>query len=103
MGEIASIVLVDPTDDRDKEEGYQTLYTALVTLSQVMAPVMPFLSEAMYQNLVASGAGDAASVHHCKYPDSDSSLVDASLSEEMEALLRGTAANASRCPAQRIE
>ena len=74
----------------DKWAAYQTLYTVLVTLSKLMAPVIPFLSEAMYQNLVRAGSAEHAesSVHHCAYPEPDEALIDAELSAEMEALLR---------------
>jgi isoleucyl-tRNA synthetase len=59
----------DATTDADKEAAYQTLYTVLVTLAKLLAPVMPFLTEAMYQNLVRSAAPDApVSVHHCLWP-----------------------------------
>jgi isoleucyl-tRNA synthetase len=74
----------------DKLAAYQTLYTVLVTLSKIMAPVMPFLSETMYQNLVV-GVGqsrpDEASVHHCQFPIADESLIDEQLSADMESLL----------------
>ncbi len=46
----------------DKWAAYQTLYTVLVTLSKLMAPVIPFLSEAMYQNLVRGRVGRACRV-----------------------------------------
>ena len=39
-------------DDADKHAAYQTLYTCLTTLARLVAPFMPFVSEAMYQNLV---------------------------------------------------
>jgi isoleucyl-tRNA synthetase len=71
----------------DKQAAYQTLYTLLVTLTKLFAPVMPFLSEAMYQNLVPRGAGPL-SVHLREYPQVDESLIDAELSADMEALLR---------------
>jgi isoleucyl-tRNA synthetase len=70
----------------DKWAAYQTLYTVLTTLVKLFAPIMPFLSEAMHQNLVASGAD--ASVHWCDFPEADEGLMDAQLSADMEALLR---------------
>ncbi len=70
---------------QDKLAAYQTLYTALMTLTKLCAPIVPFLSETMYQNLLPGGAGPA-SVHLCEYPSVDES--DAELSADMEALLR---------------
>ncbi len=59
----------DVTADADKEAAYQTLYTVLVTLAKLLAPLIPFISEAMYQNLVRSVAKDAPeSVHHNLWP-----------------------------------
>src|SRR5262249_3029225 len=76
---------VDSNDDeRDRLAAYQTLYTVLTTLTKLIAPVMPFLAETMYQNLRASS--DPESVHLCDYPQPDESLMDQRLSEDMEAL-----------------
>src|SRR5436190_6190737 len=53
----------------DSLAAYQTLYEALTTLARLFAPAMPFLAEAMYQNLVRGArAGADASVHHTPYP-----------------------------------
>jgi isoleucyl-tRNA synthetase len=75
----------------DKQAAYQTLYAVLTTLTKLLAPVMPFLSETMYQNLVVGVArhGDQVpeSVHHCEYPQADPALKDDELSGEMNALL----------------
>jgi isoleucyl-tRNA synthetase len=71
---------------RDKLAAYQTLYTVLMTLTKLCAPVMPFLAETMYQNLKA-GADSKESVHLCDYPQVDQKLIDAALSAEMDALL----------------
>jgi isoleucyl-tRNA synthetase len=70
----------------DKLAAYQTLYTVLVTLTKLFAPVVPFLSEEMYRNLVAGA--DERSVHLCDYPQADEALIDEQLSKDMEALLR---------------
>jgi len=76
----------------DKLAAYQTLYTVLDTFTRLIAPVMPFLSEAMYQNLSEPGAlapgVTAASVHHTAYPQVNEALIDAPLSTDMDALLR---------------
>lgn len=73
--------------DRDKLAAYQTLYTVLVTLTKLLAPIIPFVTERMYRKLVAgaSGLGDAApeSVHLCAYPVADAALRDPALSERM--------------------
>jgi isoleucyl-tRNA synthetase len=70
----------------DKLAAYQTLYTVLVTLAKLLAPVMPFLTESIYQNLAA--AGNPGSMHLCDYPEADAALIDEQLSADMEALLR---------------
>ncbi len=75
--------------DTDKLAAYQTLYEVLTKLTQVMAPIVPFVTETMYKNLVADQVPDAPqSVHHCSYPEKDASRVDHALSEQMAALLR---------------
>ncbi|HYY26186.1 MAG TPA: DUF5915 domain-containing protein, partial [Candidatus Udaeobacter sp.] len=75
----------------DKVAAYQTLYTVLTTLTKLLAPIMPFLTESMYQNLEGSQAeniGQASSIHHCDFPSTDETLIDRDLSADMEALLR---------------
>jgi isoleucyl-tRNA synthetase len=74
----------------DKLAAYQTLYTVLTTLTRLLAPVTPFLTEQMYQNLEAGGEAQpqSHSVHLCDFPAADRSLIDAELSADMEALLR---------------
>ena len=77
----------------DKMAAYQTLYTVLTTLTKLIAPVVPFLAETMWQNLKPVGSGQWAvgseeSVHLSDYPVADEKLVDQQLSEDMEALLR---------------
>lgn len=71
--------------DADKQAAYETLYEVLVTLSQVLAPFVPFLSEALYQNLVRSvDASARESVHLCAMPVPDETARDAGLEEAME-------------------
>jgi isoleucyl-tRNA synthetase len=72
----------------DKLAAYQTLYTVLTTVTKLIAPVMPFLTEEMYHNLVLQGARADGSVHLADFPGVDSSLVDKDLSADMDALLR---------------
>ena len=76
-------------DDRDKQAAFQTLYEVLVTLSRVLAPIVPFLTEEIHQNLVRRADPNAPeSVHHCDYPVYDESLHDEALAREMDATLK---------------
>jgi isoleucyl-tRNA synthetase len=71
-------------DDRDKRAAYLTLYEVLTALLRTLAPFLPFLSEAIYQNLVRSVDAEAPeSIHHTSYPISDGALVDAALEAEV--------------------
>ncbi len=74
---------------QDKINAYMTLYTALVTIVKAAAPMIPFMSEEIYRNLVCS-LDDAApeSVHLCDYPTVDAALIDEKLEAEMEAVLQ---------------
>jgi isoleucyl-tRNA synthetase len=75
--------------DTDKLAAYQTLYEVLTTTIVVMAPILPFLTEEMYQNLVRSIDPDAPeSVHHQRYPDPDESLIDEELMRDMDLVVR---------------
>jgi isoleucyl-tRNA synthetase len=69
----------------DKLAAYQTLYTVLLTVTKLCAPVIPFLTEVMYQNLKLES--DPESVHLCDYPQVDERQLDESLSDETNALL----------------
>ncbi|HMF18313.1 MAG TPA: isoleucine--tRNA ligase, partial [Gemmataceae bacterium] len=71
---------------QDKLAAYQTLYTVLVTLTKLIAPVNPFLAEAMYRNLLADATPE--SVHLCSFPEVERDLIDQQLSADMDALLR---------------
>lgn len=71
------------TGDLDKRAAYQTLYETLLTLSQLMAPMTPFLAERMYGNLTSGVVGAPESVHLCDYPTPDEALLDASLNRRM--------------------
>ncbi len=62
-----------------------TLYRVLVTFARLLAPMQPFLAEAIYQNLVRSADADAPeSVHHTGWPQADPALVDARLLADMD-------------------
>lgn len=68
-------------NDNDKIAGYKTLYHCLVTLSKLIAPFMPMLAEAIYQNLVLKADPNALeSVHLADFPKADLTLVDEELS-----------------------
>jgi isoleucyl-tRNA synthetase len=86
----------------DRDAAFRTLHECLVTLARLTAPIMPFLAEEMYGNLVRSTDEDALeSVHLTPYPTADASRIDASLDEEM-ALAREvvTLGRAARSDAQ---
>jgi len=71
-------------NDADKAEAYDTLYYVLVEFSKVMAPFLPFLTEAIYRNLVVGVRPDAPkSVHLCTYPRHDESLAQPVLEDKM--------------------
>lgn len=75
--------------EQDKINAYMTLYTALVTVAKTAAPMIPFMTEEIYQNLVRSVDANAPeSVHLCDFPAADASFVDKKLEEDMEAVLR---------------
>jgi isoleucyl-tRNA synthetase len=75
--------------DTDKAAAYQTLYEVLVTLSKLLAPFMPFMSDAMYQNLVRSVDPDAPeSVHLSDFPTFNPDLIDESLMFDTRLVMR---------------
>jgi len=75
-------------DDPDKLAAYATIYQVLVKLSRIMAPFTPFISEAIYQNLVRGLDENAPqSVHMCSWPQAEKERIDKRLEESM-ALVR---------------
>ena len=75
--------------DADKLSGYVTLHTCLITVAKLMAPLAPFVSEEIYQNLVCSVDPDAPdSVHLADFPTADESLVDDDLMEATRLAMR---------------
>lgn len=71
-------------DDADKMAAFATLFEVLTTFVKVVAPVLPFMSERIYQDLVVAVQPDAPrSVHHCDYPMGDTSLIDTKLEDDM--------------------
>ena len=74
--------------EQDKINAYMTLYTALVTVSKVAAPMIPFMTEDIYRNLVCSiDASAPESVHLCDYPAVNEAWIDKDLEENMAHLL----------------
>jgi len=69
--------------DADKDAAYATLYQVLLTMSKLLAPFVPFVSELIYQNLAPADRGDCESVHHCGWPQADEGAVDQSLLDRM--------------------
>lgn len=76
-------------DDSDKASAYSTLYQVLVNLVKGLAPVLPFITEAIYQDLVRSRAVDVPeSVHLCDMPQADESRCSTALEEQMDLAIR---------------
>ena len=74
--------------EQDKINAYMTLYTALVTVSKAAAPMIPFMTEQIYQNLVRSIDKDAPeSIHLCSFPEVHEEQIDKELENNMEHVL----------------
>ena len=74
--------------EQDKINAYMTLYTALVTICKAAAPMIPFMTEDIYQNLVRSiDANAPESIHLCDFPAVDAKCIDKKLEENMEDVL----------------
>ncbi|BDF35818.1 isoleucine--tRNA ligase [Lachnospiraceae bacterium] len=75
--------------EQDKINAYMTLYTALVTVCKAAAPMIPFMTEDIYQNLVRSIDKEAPeSIHLCNFPAADESCIDTELESNMEKVLK---------------
>ena len=75
--------------EQDKINAYLTLYTCLVTFVKLAAPMIPFMTDEIYRNLVCSLDADAPeSVHLCDFPACDESLIDEKLESDMKELLK---------------
>jgi isoleucyl-tRNA synthetase len=71
--------------EQDKICAYQTLYECLETVLRLIAPISPFFSDAIFQNLNAiTNRFNAESIHHVDYPLADESVIDTSLEERMQ-------------------
>jgi isoleucyl-tRNA synthetase len=98
--------------EHDKVCAYQTLYECLETVLKLMAPISPFFSDALFQNLnTVTGRYKVGSVHHTDYPVSNANAVDTSLEERMQLAqdisslvlsLRKTAKLKVRQPLQKV-
>ena len=74
--------------EKDKINAYMTLYTALVTICKAAAPMIPFMTEDIYQNLVRSNDANAPeSIHLCDFPVVNKDHIDKKLEEDMEDVL----------------
>ncbi len=74
--------------EQDKINAYMTLYTALVTICKAAAPMIPFMTEDIYQNLVRSNDANAPeSIHLCDFPVVNKDHIDKKLEEDMEDVL----------------
>lgn len=72
----------------DKIAAYMTLYTALVTTAKAAAPMIPFMTESIYQNLVRSVDKSAPeSIHLCAFPTVDEKAIDKELEDKMDKVL----------------
>ena len=75
--------------EQDKINAYMTLYTTLVTLCKTAAPMIPFMTEDIYQNLVRSVDKDAPeSIHLCDFPVANEAWIDTELEDCMEKVLK---------------
>ena len=78
--------------EQDKINAYMTLYTALVTVCKAAAPMIPFMTEDIYQNLVRSNDKTAPeSIHLCDFPVADPARVDKQLEADMDIVLKAVA------------
>ena len=75
--------------EQDKINAYMTLYTALVTVCKAAAPMVPFMTEDIYQNLVRKIDKDAPeSIHLCDFPAADENCIDKELESRMDEVLK---------------
>ncbi len=75
--------------EQDKINAYMTLYTALVTVSKAAAPMIPFMTESIYQNLVCNVDKNAPeSIHLCDFPEVQEPLIDKQLETDMDEVLK---------------
>ena len=68
----------------DKLSAYQTLYTCLETVALLIAPIAPFYGDKLYRDLKSATSGENTSVHLAKFPTADTSVINATLEEQMQ-------------------
>ena len=91
-------------DDNDKQDAYNTLYTCLTTLSRLVAPIMPFISEEIYTNLVSRRCDYAPqSVHLANWPTADEGVIDDALALRTNLAMRLASLGRSARSAARIK
>lgn len=91
-------------DDNDKQDAYNTLYTCLTTLSRLVAPIMPFISEEIYTNLVSRRCDYAPqSVHLADWPTADEAVIDDALALRTNLAMRLASLGRSARSAARIK
>ena len=74
--------------EQDKVNAYMALYTALVQICKCAAPLIPFMAEEIYQNMVRSNDKEAPeSIHLCDFPVAEEAMIDKKLEEDMEEVL----------------
>ena len=74
-------------NDDDKEAAYHTLYHVLLTSVKIIAPILPFMSEKIYQNLVCNiDKNLPESVHLCEYPEIDDQKIDQKMIDQVDAI-----------------
>ena len=75
--------------EQDKINAYMTLYTALVTICKAAAPMIPFMTEEIYRNIVANVDKNAPeSIHFCDFPEVNEEWIDTKLEEDMDHVLQ---------------
>ena len=88
----------------DKIAAYMTLYTCLVTTAKAGAPMIPFMAEDIYRNLVCTVDADAPiSVHYCDFPVCNEDMIDGQLEDEMEFILEAVVLGRSARNASNIK
>ena len=75
--------------EQDKINAYMTLYTALVTICKAAAPMIPFMTEEIYRNIVVNVDKNAPeSIHFCDFPEVNEEWIDTKLEEDMDHVLK---------------
>ncbi len=76
-------------EDADKDQAYHVLYYTLLSITKLLAPLLPFITEDIYQNLVRGVLSDQPeSIHLCNYPEAEKEWLDEELLQEMDRIVR---------------